>query len=99
MITINLSPIRYDRVLALEAHGTALVFNGQAIDLATYDPDAAPCEWIIGTVARDGDDFTVTVLAPYGEGAPQSALWPVPITVAVNGPITLPSYIAPEGDA
>lgn len=96
MITIKLSPIRDDRSLTIEAQGSVLVFNGQAIDLATYDPDAAPSEWIIGPVARDGDDFMVTVLAPYGADAPHEAHWPEPITVTEDGPVQLPGAAGAE---
>ena len=90
MITLTLSPIRDDRRLTVTVAGATLILNGTPVDLDGYDPETAPCDWIVGPVERIGADHNLTLLAPYGPDAPPEALWPVPVTVTEDGPVTLP---------
>lgn len=87
---ITLSPTRSDARLTLHRAGDTLTCNGTAIDLAGYDPESAPNDWIIGTPIAGADGWQVTLLFPHGAGAPHEALWPEPITLQGDGPVTLP---------
>lgn len=82
---ITFSPqVRLD-TLTLSVSGNILTINGEPVDLSVYDPEANPCEWIIGEASADA----VTVILPIGPDATEAARFPEPVTVT-DGAVTLP---------
>lgn len=85
--------------LSLEVQADILTINGVAYDLSAI-PDgstlpnaseATGCEYIRGGIERIDGELHVTVLLPYDKmPQTQSVLFPEPIHVTQDGPITLP---------
>lgn len=108
---ITLSPQRRDDALSLSRTGDVLTINGDALDLsgipegATLPASAVACEWIAEPIARIGGVLHLSLILPHGPipwpAPPEAAVvtHPEPITVTADGPIALPSYIAPVEDA
>lgn len=102
---ISLSPQRRDDTLALSKAGDVLTVNGEQFDFSSL-PDGAtlpagkvPCDWITGPVERVGGELQLTLLLPLGP-PPWSAnvSHPQPLTVAADGPITLPANTSEGAD-
>lgn len=87
---IMLTPIRMDAGLSAARAGDALILNGEAVDLAAYDPEAGPNPWIVGRPERIEGTWRVTLILPHGPDAPEEALWPAPLVLAGDGPLPLP---------
>lgn len=82
---ITFSPqVRFD-TLTLSVSGSVLTVNDTPFDLSVYDPEANPCEWIVGEASADA----VTVILPIGSDATEAARFPEPVTVD-GGAVTLP---------
>jgi hypothetical protein len=98
---ISFSPVRSDQRLVLERRGDVLVFNGDALDLsgipegATLPQAAAGCDWIASDIERRGGILHLTLILPHGAQAAEATLFPAPITVTGDGPVTLPDYALP----
>lgn len=98
---ITLSPQRRDDALTVYRTGDVLTINGEAIDLATYDAQTAPCAWIVGEPLKGPEGWSVTLLLPHGPipwPAPAEALAvtePAPIVLTQDGPVALPVWVVP----
>lgn len=92
---IILNPVRLDQPLALIRKGDTLMFNGHAVDLASYDPEVTPCDWMVAPPVRTPQGWQVQIILPHGADAPHETRFPRPITVTGNGPVALPPYDAP----
>ena len=95
---ITLSPQRRDDRLHLEKQGTALVINGEVVDLATYDASNSVNGWIVGHPEATENGWAVTVILPHGPSAPRATRFPAPIVASVDGPIEIPAYDGPDED-
>jgi len=96
-MNITFSPMRRDDTLALSKSGDTLTINGEAFDFsglpngATLPRSAVSSDWIAGDIERDDAGvLNVPLLLPHGPGASDAAKFPEPITVADDGPISLP---------
>jgi len=105
MIHIKFSPVRRDEALELSCAGDALTLNGETVDLAplpdggTLPSEAIASPWFAGPVSRIAGDLHLTLILPHGSNAPHETRFPEPITVSVDGPVTLPIYDTPEAEA
>ena len=94
---ITFSPIRHDGTLSLARQGDALIVNGEAFDFAPLPeggslPAAAIASpWFAGPVQRLDGVLHLTLFLPHGMPAPETTRFPVPVTVAQDGPVALPS--------
>ena len=95
---ITFSPIRHDEQLTIQRDGDALILNGTPFDFtdlpdgATLPQDAISGQWFAGDVQRIDGVLHLTILLPHGAKAPHETLFPEPITVTADGPVTLPPY-------
>ena len=96
---ITLSPIRFDSELSLARAVSALIINGEVVDLAGYDAETAPHPSIIGQPELVDGEWHVTVLMPYGpppaDISPEALLavtFPEPVVQAGDGSIHLPNF-------
>lgn len=102
---ITLSPARRETPLTLSRTGDALSLNGEVFDFtplpegATLPPEATGSDWFAGPVERVGGTLRLTLVLPHGANAPQETLFPVPLTLTGNGPVTLPPYAMETPDA
>lgn len=91
---IIFTPQRHDHALTLTRSGDSLIINGETFDFsgipegATLPGDAIACDWIAGDVERIGGVLHLPLILPHMANAPYETLFPVPITVEVDGPIT-----------
>ena len=94
---ITLTPMNRDDRLTLERSGNVLTINGEAFDFTaipeggTLPRDAVACDWLAGDVTRSGGVLHLTLVLPHGANAPQTTLFPAPITLTGDGPVTLPT--------
>ena len=94
---ITLTPQRRADTLTLMRSGDVLTINGDAFDFAaipeggTLPRDAVACDWLAGDVTRSGGVLHLTLILPHGADAPQATLFPAPITLTGDGPVTLPT--------
>ena len=95
---ITLNPIRSDSELTLVRAGDCLTINGVAYDFAPLPegailPRAAvDCPALAGDVTRTGCVLQIALLLPHGAIAPPETLFPEPITVTSDGPVSLPPH-------
>ena len=93
---ISFSPMRRDDTLEVSKTGDVLTINGETLDLsalpdgATLPADAVSCEWITGPIERIDGEIHLTLILPHGPNPSPEVAFPEPITVTVDGPITLP---------
>lgn len=101
---ITLSPTRSDTPLTASVAGDSLTLNGEVLDLsgieegAMIEAETLACEWVVGLVTRSAGEIALTLIMPHGANAPQETLFPAPLEIATDGPVTLPPYDAPEVD-
>lgn len=103
-MTINLTPqLRPDQITVCTVYGDTLTINDDELDFSgienggTLERDDIDCIYMAGDVTRDlSGDLTVTILLPFGSGAPEETRFPEPIVVEQDGPVTLPPYGAPD---
>lgn len=97
-IVLELHPIHARGRFALEARGETLIVSGVEMDfsiLAEGDEiprDAIRSGMIRGPVRREGGDVIVPLMLTHGDGAPLETLFPEPLRVRADGPVTLPAY-------
>lgn len=95
---ITFSPIRRDDQLTLEKSGDVLIINGEAFDFAplpegaTLPQAAVACDWLLSDVERHDGEVHLTLCLPHGSSAPGETLFPKPVRVTGDGPITVPLY-------
>lgn len=95
---IILSPARRDTPLTLSRQGDALTINGEVFDFAplpegaTLPREAIASDWFAGPVERVGGALRLSLVLPHGANAPQETLFPAPLTLTGDGPVTLPHY-------
>jgi len=105
MIHIKFSPVRRDETLELSCMGDTMTLNGETVDLtplpngSTLPPEAIDSPWFAEPVSRIDGDLHLTLILPHGSNAPHETRFPEPITVSVDGPVTLPIYDTPEAEA
>lgn len=91
---VNFSPSYWDAPLSLEKIGDALIINGATVDFAHIQEgqviEVTGSDFIVGPVSRVDGVINVTVILPYAYDSPQEVLFPEPVTVHDDGPITLP---------
>lgn len=99
---ITLTPTRWDDALSLSKSGDTLTINGEAYDMsgipdgATLPREAVNCDWLASDIKRVGGTIHLTMILPHGASAPQETLYPQPITITADGPITLPAHSIEE---
>lgn len=96
---ITLSPARMNTELTVSKSGDTLTINGETFDFsgipsgATLPKEAIACDWIAGSVERDGAGvLTVPLILPHGPLAPEEARFPQPLEDVPDGPVSLPAY-------
>lgn len=95
-MNIAFSPQHRDDVLSVSKQGDVLTINGESFDFsifpdgATIPAGAVPCEWIVGPVERIDGEIRLTLILPVGPNPSSEEAFPEPITVTVDGPISLP---------
>lgn len=97
-MNLTFSPVRFDATLELARRGDTITINGEAFDFsplpdgATLPPEAITSDWFAGPVERVGGVLHITLRLPHGANAPQETLFPTPLTLTGNGPVSLPPY-------
>lgn len=97
-IILDFRPIYSRGRFALAARGETLIVSGAEFDfsvLAEGDElpgDAIRSDVIVGPVRREGGDVIVPMLLTHGDSAPLETLFPEPLRVLADGPVTLPPY-------
>lgn len=101
-MNLHFTPMRRDEALTLSRSGDMLTINGEVFDFsgipegATLPRAAVVCEWLASDIERIGGTIHLTLILPHGANAPQETLFPQPITVTTDGPITLPAHSIEE---
>lgn len=95
--SIRLSPQQSNLpALTLSVSGTTIHICGESLDLSPMsDGDVLSAEavdniYVVGDIAREGDNLLLTLLFPTRHTASDEARFPQPIFVSVDGPLTLP---------
>lgn len=102
---LTFSPARRDITLELVRSGDSLTINGELFDFsplpegATLPPEAIQSAWFSGPVERAGGVLHVALVLPHGANAPQATLFPAPLTLTGDGPVSLPPHEIEEADA
>lgn len=102
---IILFPQRRDVALTLARHGDILTINGETFDFgpvqegAVLPAAAVQSDWIAGDITRQGGALILQMFLPHGTRAPQATLFPAPLSITGNGPITLPDYELPAEES
>lgn len=95
---INLSPARGDETLTLSVEGNVVILNGEAYDLGflnegeSISHEVFGSKWLTDKVSMIDGQLELSVILPYGPGAPESTRYPSPIVVLTDGPVDLPAY-------
>lgn len=93
---ITLTPMRRDDGLILTRRGDVLTINGLDYDFAPLPEgailprDAVDCPWLASDVTREGGQLRLTLILPHGADAPPEAVFPAPLLLTADGPVTLP---------
>ena len=96
MFKINLSPQVRDGTLTVSKSGDALIVNGETFDFSqltegsTLPAEAIDSEYFVGETKRENGDIELTLLLPIGVNATEAQRYPEPITVTLDGTVTLP---------
>lgn len=98
---ITFTPMRQDMALSLHKSGDTLIVNGEAFDFsalpegATLPQAAVACAWLASDVERQDGQLRLTLILPHGAQAGPETLFPAPISLVADGPVTLPPYETP----
>lgn len=101
---LTFSPMRRDDRLSLHRAGDTLIVNGERFDFgplpegASLPRDAVNCEWLISDVTRKGGKLHLALILPLGAVSQGEALFPAPLLVERDGPVTLPGATCEEED-
>lgn len=99
---ITLIPQRRNDVLSLSKSGDTLIINDESYDFsgvpegATLPREAVDCDWLASDVERVGAALHMTLILPHGARAPRETLFPEPIIVKSDGPVSLPAHSLPK---
>jgi hypothetical protein len=99
---ITFSPMRRDGPLELSRSGDTLLVNGEAFDFsplpegATLPRAAIASDLFAGPVERADGTLSLTLVLPHGARAPQETLFPAPLTLTGDGPVSLPPFDTEE---
>ena len=105
MMIINLSPVLSDGpAMQLSVAGDAVTINGEVFDFtplpAGYQLSAADIDspWFIETPVSKSSEgvITMTLQFPHPSGAGDDMRFPAQVKVTQDGPVALPTYVAPE---
>jgi hypothetical protein len=102
---IIFSSTRRDTPLELNRSGDALTINGEVFDFsplpdgATLPAEAIEGDWFAGPVERVGSVLHVALILPHGANAPEKTLFPAPLTLTGDGPVSLPPHDMETNDA
>jgi hypothetical protein len=97
---IDLVPQRRDGALVLHRAGDVLTVNGTAYDFGplpeggTLPAEAVGCDWLVGELSRTGGRLRLALILPHGPEAPPQVLFPAPLDLEGDGPVTLPGIEA-----
>jgi hypothetical protein len=101
-MNLSFSPVRMAETLQLNRKGDILEINGTLFDFSdlpeggSLSPETLNCAWIASDVRRIAGSVQLQLILPHGANAPQETLFPAPITLEADGPVTLPLYdVAP----
>ncbi|NUB46512.1 hypothetical protein GEU84_019135 [Fertoebacter nigrum] len=100
---LTFAPMRHDMPLVLRRHGDRLCVNGAELDLsgipegAVLPRAAVACDWLAGDIERRDGILHLVLILPHGPDAPEATLFPAPILLTGDGPVTLPPYTALSG--
>lgn len=95
---ITLTPQRRDDRLVLSRQGDRLTLNGELFDFTTLPEGASlprravACPWLTSDVTRIAGTLQLSLILPHGAQAPEATLFPAPISLTQDGPVTLPPY-------
>lgn len=104
MIYLELYPVQMPE-FELSVNGDVMTFDGEDFDFsslpegASLPAEAVSGEWFLqgSFITRTDGNLRATIKLPFGPNAPDETRFPAPITVTVDGPVTLPLYdIEPE---
>lgn len=93
---ISFSPIRLDTNLSVERWGDALNINGETFDFEDIaegdykEREEIDCAWITGPVCRKDGILQVTLVLPHGPNPSEDTLFPEPVLLEADGPVSLP---------
>ncbi|WP_374834802.1 hypothetical protein [Paenochrobactrum pullorum] len=103
MFKITLSPQFSDQTLKIEKRGSVLTIGDRSCDFSQLaDGSDVPAEaidndCIVGGITKTNGIVNVTVLMPYSdEDAPDSVLFPEPITLIDDGEIIFNEKVAAD---
>ena len=102
---ITLIPQRRNDSLSLSKTGDILTINGVDFDFTgltegeVLPREDVACDWLASDVTRTGGEVQLSLILPHGANAPVETKFPAPITITVDGPITLPPPSAPDAAA
>ncbi|NEX47747.1 hypothetical protein [Pseudotabrizicola algicola] len=95
---ITFTPMRRDDRLTLHRAGDVLTLNGESYDFsrlpegAVLPRDAVECGWLASDVTRTDGQLSLTLVLPHGADAPHQTLFPQPMNLTADGPVTLPPH-------
>ncbi|MDT8280179.1 MAG: hypothetical protein RQ806_06505 [Erythrobacter sp.] len=95
---ISFTPMRRAERITLSKSNDVLAVNGEAFDFsplpegATLPLDAIDSGWFAGPVERIAGVLHLTLILPHGTNAPRETLFPEPLDLIGDGPVTLPPY-------
>jgi len=99
---IAFSPVYGPPPMTLHREGDVLTINGLALDFgpltegAILPAAATGCDLVTGKVTRITGVLHLTLILPWGDGAPVATRFPAPMTLTGDGPVTLPPYDGSE---
>lgn len=84
MIRINFSPTRGYEKTSLSVSGTILTLNNEEFDLSLLEDGLSATHEKLGLVARNGNDYSLTVKLYHGKNAPHEARFPESVEVSTS---------------
>jgi len=102
---ITFTPQRHDTPLTLHRQGDVLIVDGIDYDFGPVPEggllprEAVDCPRLASDVARLGGVLHLTLILPHGADAPPETLFPAPLALTADGPVALPPFNQPNGDA
>jgi len=100
-MNITLHPFRSDLTLSLSRAGDTLILNGGAFDFsdlsegASLPADATGSDWFVLSLTRKDGVLHAEIRLPHGADAPQETLYPAPLILTEDGPVSLPAHSNP----
>jgi hypothetical protein len=88
--------MRRDDRLTLDRVGDTLIVNGMPCDFSSLsegdaqDAETTGCPWFAEPVRRENGRLHVCLFLPHGPGAAHRTLFPLPVSMAGDGPVPVP---------